>query len=293
MNIQTSQWEVVGELMPTRLPGVEFFERIVRGESWLFIHNDITGQHARVNALARQVVLALDGESSVLSIVSSLTSSSDQDEKEAVASSLIALSQLGMIGLGDSNASYRIQHRFSELQNQKRPGWKNPLAIRLPLIDPNEWLNRWSARMMPLLSRWMLVLVTAFLIFSIVVACLHYSDIFNQLLVFANTPEQWWYLLLVYPVLKGAHELAHAFTIKRLGGSIHEAGITVLVLMPVPYVDATDIWRFESRGHRMLVSASGMFAEGLIACTGEFKFCSSVDWIVEYVGSKCQSAIKV
>ncbi len=256
--------------MPTRLPGVEFLEQIVRGESWLFIHNDVTGQHARVNALARQVVLALDGQSSVTSIVASLTQDADQEEKEAVASSLVALSQLGMIGLGDENANYRIQHRFSELQNQKKPGWQNPLAIRIPLMDPNDWLDRWCARLKPLLSRWMLVLVAAFLMVSFVMACLNYSDIFKQVATFANTPQQWWFLLIVYPLLKGAHELAHAFTIKRLGGSIHEAGITVLVLMPVPYVDATDIWRFESRRQRMLVSASGMFAEGLIAAIGFF-----------------------
>lgn len=125
-----------------------------------------------------------------------------------------------------------------------------------------------TARLKPFLSRWILWATLSFLLLSVGLATLNVSEIFNQIAVVARTPQQWWQLLLVYPLLKGAHELAHALSIKRFGGSVHEAGITVLVLMPVPYVDATDIWRFQSRFQRMLVSASGMIAEGVIASLG-------------------------
>jgi len=117
MSQWSSQWAAVEDLKPTRLPGVEFLERLVRGESWLFIHNDVTGQHARISALASQVVMALDGTLTVRSIVSTLVNDSDDDEKEAVAASLISLSQLGMIGLCDSNADGRIQQRVAELHS--------------------------------------------------------------------------------------------------------------------------------------------------------------------------------
>jgi len=90
MSQWSSQWAAVEDLKPTRLPGVEFLERLVRGESWLFIHNDVTGQHARISALASQVVMALDGTLTVRSIVSTLVNDSDDDEKEAVAASLIS-----------------------------------------------------------------------------------------------------------------------------------------------------------------------------------------------------------
>lgn len=268
MNIESSQWSAICELKPARLPGVEFIEHHVRNEPWLFVHNDVTGQHARINALARQVVNALDANTSVKNLVENLAGDADTEEKEAVASSLIGLSQLGMIGLCDVHSNVRIQHRVKELVSQKKANWHNPLAIRIPLIDPNEWLNTIAVRLKPVLSRWFLVAVMLFLVLAVGIAILNVSDIFHQISVVAKTPQQWWQLLLVYPLLKGAHELAHGLTIKRFGGSIHEAGITVLVLMPVPYIDATDIWRFESRYRRMLVSASGMIAEGVIASIG-------------------------
>lgn len=268
MNIESSQWDAISELKPARLPGVEFVEHQVRSEPWLFVHNDVTGQHARINALARDVVNALDANTSVKHLVENIAVDADSEEREAVAASLIALSQLGMIGLCDDHSTIRIQHRVKELVSQNKTPWHNPLAIRIPLVDPNEWLNSISARVRPVLSRWFLWMVMSFLILSFGVAVLNISDIVHQIAIVAKTPQQWWHLLLVYPLLKGAHELAHALTIKRFGGSIHEAGITVLVLMPVPYVDATDIWRFDSRFQRMLVSASGMIAEGVIASLG-------------------------
>ncbi|MDB4223156.1 HlyD family efflux transporter periplasmic adaptor subunit [Granulosicoccus sp.] len=268
MNIESSQWDAISELKPARLSGVEFAEHEVRGEPWLFVHNNVTGQHARINALARHVVNALDANASVDTLVENIAGDVDMEEKEAVASSLIALSQLGMIGLCDAHSNIRIQHRVKELVSQNKANWQNPLAIRIPLVDPNEWLNTIAIRFKPLLSRWLLWTVMSFLIVAVGIAILNSAAIVSQISVVASTPQQWWQFLLVYPLLKGAHELAHALTIKRFGGSIHEAGITVLVLMPVPYVDATDIWRFESRYQRMLVSAAGMIAEGVIASIG-------------------------
>ncbi len=254
--------------MPVKLPDIEFVEQEVRGEPWLFAHNNVTGQHARINAIARQVVYELSGKDTVQDIVERLAPTSDSEEKEAIAASLIALSQLGMIGLGDDNVNLRIQHRVNELSLRKVSSWHNPLAIRIPLCDPNTALEKLHTRIHPVLSHWFFWLTVTFLLFSVGVAVLNGADILNQIAIVASTPQQWWQLLVVYPILKSAHERAHAICIKRFGGSVHEAGITVLVLMPVPYVDATDIWRFERRHRRMLVCASGMIAEGVLASFG-------------------------
>ncbi|MFK8075937.1 MAG: HlyD family efflux transporter periplasmic adaptor subunit [Granulosicoccus sp.] len=268
MGPEYSQWDAIATLMPVKLPDIEFVEREVRGEPWLFAHNNVTGQHARINAMARQVVYELSGKDTVQDIVRRLAPTSDSEEKEAIAASLIALSQLGMIALGDDNVDLRIQHRVNELSSRKVSSWHNPLAIRIPLFDPNSALEKLHNRIHPLLTHWFLWVTFTFLLFSVGVAVLNGPDILNQVAVVASTPQQWWQLLVVYPILKSAHEIAHAICIKRFGGSVHEAGITVLVLMPVPYVDATDIWRFERRHRRMLVCASGMIAEGVLASFG-------------------------
>ena len=60
--------------------------------------------------------------------------------------------------------------------------------------------------------------------------------------------------------------------LKRLGGAVHETGITFLVLMPIPYVDASDAWMFPGRAQRVLVGSAGMLAECLLAAIGLFVF---------------------
>jgi hypothetical protein len=41
--------------------------------------------------------------------------------------------------------------------------------------------------------------------------------------------------LLVFPVIKGLCELGHGRAVKRSGGDVHEFGVMLLVLFPVPY----------------------------------------------------------
>jgi putative peptide zinc metalloprotease protein len=72
------------------------------------------------------------------------------------------------------------------------------------------------------------------------------------------------YLLLAwlcYPVLKALHELAHAAAVRRWGGAVHEAGITLLFFTPTPYVDASAASAFRARHQRALVSAAGIIVE--------------------------------
>ncbi|KAG0734856.1 hypothetical protein G6F24_018855 [Rhizopus arrhizus] len=45
-------------------------------------------------------------------------------------------------------------------------------------------------------------------------------------------------MALVYPVVKAIHELGHACAVKARGGEVHEIGLMILLLVPIPYVDA-------------------------------------------------------
>ena len=68
-------------------------------------------------------------------------------------------------------------------------------------------------------------------------------------------------LLLVYPVVKGLHELGHGYAVKKWGGEVHEMGVTFLVFVPLPYVDASSSAVIRSRRQRMAVGAAGMMVE--------------------------------
>jgi putative peptide zinc metalloprotease protein len=72
-------------------------------------------------------------------------------------------------------------------------------------------------------------------------------------------------LWLVYPLLKALHELGHAYAVKSGEGEVHEMGIMLLVLAPIPYVDATAAGAFRSKWSRALVGAAGILVELFVA----------------------------
>ena len=52
---------------------------------------------------------------------------------------------------------------------------------------------------------------------------------------------------------------------KAWGGEVHEMGVMLLVLMPVPYVDASASSAFPEKRRRMVVGAAGMIVELFVA----------------------------
>jgi putative peptide zinc metalloprotease protein len=72
-------------------------------------------------------------------------------------------------------------------------------------------------------------------------------------------------LWLTFPFIKVLHELGHAFATKIWGGEVHEMGISLLVLTPVPYVDASASSAFPDKRKRIFVAAAGMMVELFIA----------------------------
>ena len=270
MSEQPSLWETMGPLTPVRSTSVRFVERLVRGKPWLFVHNDITGQHVRISELARHVVQKLDGIRTIESLAVIVAPDADSVEREALATSLLTLAQLGMVNLGADISDHLIQQRAVQLGKQRKRLWHNPLAIRVPIFDPDSWLTRVHALAGGVMGQWLLWGIASIIGSAIGLASLNVSEISYELGSLARTPQQWWHVIVVYPVLKCLHEFAHGIVIKRFQGSCHEAGLTLLILMPVPYVDATDIWRFERRDQRILVSAAGMIAEGFCASLGLF-----------------------
>lgn len=72
-------------------------------------------------------------------------------------------------------------------------------------------------------------------------------------------------LALIYPCIKLLHELGHAAATKVLGGEVHEAGVILVALYPLPYVDCSSASMFRDTHQRVPVGAAGMLAEMFLA----------------------------
>ncbi len=79
------------------------------------------------------------------------------------------------------------------------------------------------------------------------------------------TPRYALLAALLYIPIKLVHELSHGLAVRRWGGHVHDAGITLMMGLPVPYVNASAASSFVEPRHRMAVSAAGIMAELAIA----------------------------
>lgn len=237
------------DCMPSLAPHVRIQEQCIRNRRWAVVQNTVSGNFLRVDAGLWQALRQLQGDCSLRDWLARHQSRFDS---MSLLESVTHLQRHGLLqGMPARQAPAVTAGR----------GSINPLMLKLPLCNPSVLLSRLARHSLLLSGR--MVLLSMLLLFSVAVVL----GVFNtqQLLLDWNrllsAPEQWWQYLLLYPCLKCLHELSHGLVLKRLGGDVREAGISLLVLMPVPYVNATDVWSLPRRRDRLAVTAAGMLCD--------------------------------
>jgi putative peptide zinc metalloprotease protein len=184
------------------------------------------------------------------------------------------LSQLHHSDVLQSDIPPDIADLYERQSRARRAHWlgrlQSPMAIRFPILDPDRFLERTQFIVRPLFgwagaSIWIGIVVPAS-----VLAVLHWSELTSNLADRVMALENLFYLWWIYPVVKAAHEFGHAYAVKRWGGEVHEMGIMLLVLMPIPYVDASSSSAFFDKRKRMIVGAVGILIELLLAALAMF-----------------------
>ena len=262
------QWSHVAGLRPQLQKHVSSHPQNFRGSRWYIISDAARGRHLRFNDTAYAFVGRLDGEQTVEEIYQNIQKSM-RDAAPGREDILKILTQLFHMDVLLSGMPADVEQLFKnseiEKSNSRVRRFLNPLAIRFPLIDPDKFLNRTITNVRSFFSvggaaLWLLVVG-----FATMLLLVHYQELIQTLKSDIFAPQNIILMLLLFPVMKAFHEFAHAFTVKTWGGEVHEMGITLLVLMPVPYVDASAAWAFREKYKRVLVGASGMIMELFLA----------------------------
>jgi len=145
----------------------------------------------------------------------------------------------------------------------------NYLFFRIPLFNPDRFLQRTLPMVAPLFTKTALIVV----VFLGIVGCI---GIVRQWELFANTFLYFFSLqgLTAYVLglicIKVLHELGHAYTAARYGCQVHTMGIGFLIMVPVLYTDTTDSWKLTSRKQRAAIAAAGTVVELSIAMIATF-----------------------
>jgi putative peptide zinc metalloprotease protein len=263
-----SLWQRIAGARPRLNPHIVIRRQFYQGELWYLLQDTISERHFRLTPGAYQLISRFDGARTLETIWQQAQQSMGHaPEQQAFIRLLMQLKGAGVLMEGPESEALKLLER----RKQQRP-WlrqlRNPLSLRLPLWDPDKALNKLMPWVRPLFSRigmglWLLLVLSGLL-----QAMVHWQaisgNVTSQLLATDN-------LLLmgtVYLLMKLFHEAAHGFVTKHWGGEVHQVGVLLLALIPMPYVDASAANGFSEQRARMAVGAAGVMAELLLATLG-------------------------
>jgi putative peptide zinc metalloprotease protein len=169
----------------------------------------------------------------------------------------------------------RLKHRKSLFR------FLNPLAVRLPLLDPDNFLTATAPWLRFLFTPWAAVGYVLIVGYALVLAGMHWNELTDDIADRVMVAENLLIMLLVYPLVKAIHELGHGYAVKHWGGEVHEIGVMFLVFMPVPYVDASAATAYQGKWQRALVGAAGILVELLLAALALFVWLAVEDGLLK------------
>ncbi|MFM8330774.1 MAG: hypothetical protein ACKN9T_03710, partial [Candidatus Methylumidiphilus sp.] len=266
-------WYRVAALQPRLRSHATIHRHHYRGELWYVLQDALSGRHHRFTPAAHHVIALMDGQRTAQAIWT-LAAEHLGDDAPTQDEMIRLLGQLHASDLLVCDVSPDSLELFQRFQRQERQKWVqrlwSPLSLRFPLFDPAPFLARWAFLARPLFGWFGALLWLAVVGPAAVLAAAHWAELTHNLSDQVLAPSNLLILFLVYPALKALHELGHAFATWVWGGEVHEMGVMLIVLMPVPYVDASAASAFRDKRRRMVVGAAGMIVELFAAALALF-----------------------
>ena len=264
----SSSWYRVASLRPALRVHTRLHRHLYRGERWYVLHDAANQRTHRLSNTAHHLIGLMDGARTLGEIWEHVAEQLGDDAPTQ--DEVIHL--LGTLHAADALASGTapdLQELFSRRRRRESQElWQRllaPLALRIPIADPDRLLTRFEPWVRFLFTRWVagawcgLVALAAFL------GVVHFEELVARAGEQLLSPGNLILLAVVYPLMKAVHELGHAFASKTWGCEVHEVGVLFLVLLPVPYVDASAAAVLPDKRRRMVVGAAGIMVEAGLA----------------------------
>lgn len=266
-------WYRVAELIPRLRRHATIHRQRYRGETWYVLQDLSSERFHRFSPAAYFVIGLMDGRRTVQAIWESANTRLG-DDAPTQDEMIRLLSQLHAADVLQCDVPPDTAELLQRYQRQRRREWQSQLfsvlSWRIPLFDPERFLQRWLFLVRPFVGWGGLLLWIGIVGPAVVLAGIHWTELTQNVMDHVLAPKNVIMVWLLFPVVKALHELGHAFMTKAFGGEVHDLGIMILVLMPVPYVNASAAWGFREKRHRVLVGAAGMMVELLIAAIALF-----------------------
>lgn len=278
----SDSWYQVAQARVALLPTVQAQPQRYRGRPWVLLEDGYSHRFFRVTPQAYEFLRSLTAERTVDEIWQALAAQHPEGTpgQDEVVRLLSQLHLSSLLYFREQPQAEAISERMAK-QRQREFAAKLLAFLywRFPLFSLDGWLGRIQPLIRALTGRvagavWLVIVAIG------AATALQHHEAIGQagegLLALSNLP--WLYLGLT--VVKVAHELAHAFVCKRYGGHVPTFGLMVLVLAPLPYVDASASWGMRSKWQRAYVGAAGMLAELFLAAIACVVWAATTDGLI-------------
>ncbi|TDG15219.1 HlyD family efflux transporter periplasmic adaptor subunit [Seongchinamella unica] len=269
----SGSWQQISQLQP-RIPShIRIRRHRYRGDDWYVIQDRATGKTHRFTPQAYTIIAMMNGRRTVHqlweeALVNLGADAPSQDEVIQLLYQLYNADALQTDAIPDTDEL--VQRQRQQRQRQMLQRWRSPLAIRIPLFDPDPVIDRLMPVVNPLLGRagfafWLLTVLA-----GLTLAVMHWEELTGNVTDRVLMPSNLVLLGVVYPIVKAFHEFGHGIMARKWGAEVHEMGVMLLVFFPVPYVDASASAAFPGRWQRISVSSAGIFIELFLASVALF-----------------------
>jgi putative peptide zinc metalloprotease protein len=280
-------WYRVAKLQPNLHSHIKIHRHNYRGLIWYLLEDTTTGRSHRLNSAAYQFIGLLDGS---LTVEETYSTISEQlgDFVPGQEDIVQLLGQLHAADLINTNVMADTEELFARQVSQKQQRLQqyisNPLSLKVPLWDPEDFLNKHFTKVQWLFSAWVAIAWLLLMAYTFIEVIQHWPQINQHFAINALAPNNLLLIVLLYPLIKILHELGHAFSAKLEGGEVHEMGVNFMLFMPIPYVNVSTATHFRNKYKRILVSAAGILVESFLAALGLLLFLMAEPGLIQDIG---------
>jgi putative peptide zinc metalloprotease protein len=281
----SESWYRVSELRPRLRATVQMHRQHFRGMVWHVVQDPASNQFFRLNDEAYHFVALLDGQRTVADVWKICNEHlGDRAPTQGEAIQLMGQLYTSNLLQGDMPPDAEgLLRRYQQRRTREVQGYlSNILFIRLPILDPDRFLERTVGFFGQIFSMWGFAVWLALVGVGLYYMAGKFGDIYKNaqnILDPAGLPMMYAAVVLT----KIVHEFGHSFACKKFGrdggstGEVHVMGVMFLIFTPLPYMDASSSWAFRRKWHRAIVGAAGMYVELAMAAVAAIVWTHTSD----------------
>lgn len=270
-------WHRVAAVRAELRSSVTGHRQFFRGEPWVVVRDRFSSDWYRISPAAYDFLCRLSMRETVSEVWEACLQADPHGTltQEEVVQLLGQMNLANLLQVDRGGLAQSLFERFSKrVATERKAAILGFLSIKLPLLDPDRWLDQMRTPIRWLFSPLGAGAYLLLLLWGAKALMDNADRVFDQTSA-VLAPSNLGLLYVGFLIAKLLHELGHATLCKRFGGEVHKLGVMFLIFAPMPYVDATSAWGLRSRAERILVGLGGVLVELAVASTAALVWAHS------------------